>query len=103
METRPFGNTGERFPILSFGAQRVVDEHDCNEEQALAILNRAIDRGTRYFDTAWIYSNGQSEERVGKVAKYRREEMWIATKVWERTRDGAMRQLEQSLTRLQTD
>jgi aryl-alcohol dehydrogenase-like predicted oxidoreductase len=103
METRPFGSTGEDFPILGFGAQRVVDEHDCTEEQAIAILNEAIDRGVRYFDTAWIYSYGQSEERVGKVAKHRRKEMWIATKAWDRTRDGALRQLEQSLTRLQTD
>ena len=103
METRPFGRTGERFPILSFGAQRIVDEHNCSEEQAIAILNRAIDRGIRYFDTAWIYSHGQSEARVGKVAKHRRKEMWIATKAWERTREGARRQLEESLTRLQTD
>ncbi len=80
METRPFGSTGEHFPILSFGAQRIVDEHNCDEEQALAILNTAIDRGIRYFDTAWIYSYGQSEERVGKVAKHRRQEMWVATK-----------------------
>ena len=103
METRPFGKTGERFPILSFGAQRIVDEHDCTEEQAIAILNTAIDRGIRYFDTGWIYSQGQSEERVGKVARHRRQEMWIATKAWDRTRDGARRQLEESLTRLQTD
>jgi aryl-alcohol dehydrogenase-like predicted oxidoreductase len=103
METRPFGSTGERFPILSFGAQRVVDEHNCTEEQAVAILNTAIDRGIRYFDTAWVYSRGQSEERVGKVARHRRQEMWIATKAWDRTRDGARRQLEESLTRLQTD
>ena len=103
MQTRPFGNTEEEFPILSFGAQRIVDEHHCNEEQALAILNTAIDRGIRYFDTAWIYSYGQSEERVGKVATHRRDEMWIATKVWDRTRDGALRQLEESLSRLQTD
>ncbi|NIN64017.1 MAG: aldo/keto reductase [Anaerolineae bacterium] len=103
MQTRPFGNTEEEFPILSFGAQRIVDEHACNEEQAIAILNTAIDRGIRYFDTAWIYSYGQSEERVGKVAKHRRDEMWIATKVWDRTRDGALRQLEESLSRLQTD
>jgi aryl-alcohol dehydrogenase-like predicted oxidoreductase len=103
METRPFGSTGESMPILSFGAQRVVDEHDCTEEQAIAILNRAIDRGIRYFDTAWFYSSGQSEERVGKVAKHRRQEMWIATKTTDRTRDGALRQLEESLTRLQTD
>jgi len=103
METRPFGNTGAEFPILSFGAQRIVDEHDCSEEQAIAIVNEAIDKGIRYFDTAWIYSHGQSEERVGKVAKHRRKEMWLATKAWDRTRDGALRQLEESLVRLQTD
>ncbi len=103
METRPFGKTGESFPILSFGAQRVVDDEGCNEDQALEILNTALDRGIRYFDTAWVYSAGQSEERVGMVAKHRRDEMWIATKTTDNTRDGARRQLEESLTRLQTD
>ncbi len=103
MQTRPFGKTGESFPILSFGAQRIVDAHDCTEEEAIAIVNTAIDRGIRYFDTAWVYSKGQSEERVGKVARDRRKEMWIATKATERTADGARRQLEQSLGRLQTD
>ena len=72
METRQFGTTGEQFPILSFGAQRIVDEHDCSEEEAVAILNRAIDGGIRYFDTAWVYSAGQSESRVGLVARHRR-------------------------------
>ena len=103
METRPFGKIGESFPILSFGGQRIVDEHDCTEEEAIEIVNTAIDRGIRYFDTAWIYSNGQAETRLGKVVKHRRAEMWIATKTWNTTRDGARRQLEQSLTRLHTD
>jgi aryl-alcohol dehydrogenase-like predicted oxidoreductase len=103
VETRPFGSTGTEFPILSFGAQRIVDEHDCREEQAVEILNEALDQGVRYFDTAWIYSYGQSEERVGRVAQHRRQEMWIATKAWDRTRDGALRQLEDSLARLRTD
>jgi predicted aldo/keto reductase-like oxidoreductase len=103
LETRPFGKTGQSFPILSFGAQRVVDEEGCNEEQAVEILNTAIDRGIRYFDTAWIYSEGQSEQRVGLVAKHRRKEMWIATKVWATGREEARRQLEDSLQRLQTD
>jgi aryl-alcohol dehydrogenase-like predicted oxidoreductase len=103
METRPFGKTGARLPILSLGCQRLVDEEGCSEEQAIAILNTALDRGIRYFDTAWIYSGGMSEQRVGLVARHRRKEMWIATKTWDTTRDGARRQLEQSLQRLQTD
>jgi predicted aldo/keto reductase-like oxidoreductase len=103
METRPFGKTGESFPILSFGGQRIVDEHHCTEDEAIEIVNTAIDRGIRYFDTAWIYSAGQAETRMGMVVKHRRKEMWIATKTWDTTRDGALRQLETSLTRLQTD
>jgi aryl-alcohol dehydrogenase-like predicted oxidoreductase len=103
METRPFGKTGESFPILSFGGQRIVDGHGCSEEEAIEIVNTAIDRGIRYFDTAYVYSHGQAETRLGKVVKHRRSEMWIATKVFDPTRDGARRQLEESLTRLQTD
>jgi predicted aldo/keto reductase-like oxidoreductase len=103
VETRPFGKTGVSLPILSFGAQRIVDEEGCDEDQALEILNTALARGIRYFDTAWVYSKGQSEERVGMVAKHRRGEMWIATKTVHTSRDGARRQLEQSLARLQTD
>jgi aryl-alcohol dehydrogenase-like predicted oxidoreductase len=88
---------------LSFGGQRIVDDHDCTEEEAVEIVNTAIDRGIRYFDTAWIYSQGQAETRLGRVVKHRRSEMWIATKTWDTTRDGALRQLEESLCRLQTD
>ncbi len=103
MEERPFGKTGEKFGILSFGAQRIVDSRGCSEKEALDIMNYALDKGIRYFDTAWIYSEGQSEERVGKVARKRRKEMWIATKVWARDRETARAQLEESLRRLQTD
>ena len=103
METRPFGRTGERMPILSLGCQRLVDEEGCTEDQAIAILQTALERGIRYFDTAWLYSQGQSEQRVGLVAKHRRQEMWIATKTWDTTRDGALQQLEESLTRLNSD
>jgi len=103
MEERPYGRTGEKFPLLSFGAQRIVDSHGCSEGDALKILNYALDHGVRYFDTAWIYSEGQSEERVGKVARHRRKEMWIATKAWARDSRGARKQLEESLRRLQTD
>lgn len=79
MEQRRFGKIAEQFPILSFGAQRIVDSHGCSEEDAIRMINHAIDQGIRYFDTAWIYSEGQSEKRLGEVARHRRKEMWIAT------------------------
>lgn len=100
MEERLYGKTGEKFSILSFGAQRIVESHGCSETDALKIVNYALDQGIRYFDTAWIYSEGQSEERLGKVARHRRKEMW---KVWARDHRGARNQLEESLRRLQTD
>jgi aryl-alcohol dehydrogenase-like predicted oxidoreductase len=103
MEARQFGKTGEKFSILSFGAQRIVDGHQCSEAEAIRMVNYALDHGIRYFDTAWVYSEGQSEVRVGKAAKHRRHEMWIATKTRGRTRAEALVQLEESLTRLQTD
>ncbi|MGO4495829.1 aldo/keto reductase [Paenibacillus sp. 2RAB27] len=105
LEKRPFGQTGAHFPLLSFGAQRIVDEHNCTEEQAIQIVNRALDEGITYFDTAPSYSKGQSEERLGKALALhnRRDEVWIATKTNDRTRDGSLRLLEDSLKRLQTD
>ncbi|UKS24217.1 aldo/keto reductase [Paenibacillus sp. HWE-109] len=105
MEKRLFGSTGQQFPILSFGAQRIVDEHNCTEEEAIHIVNRAIDEGITYFDTAPSYSDGQSEERLGKALalRSRRDEVWIATKTHDRTRDGSLKLLEASLKRLQTD
>jgi uncharacterized protein len=103
MEERTFGRTGENFSILSFGGQRIVDGHGCSEAEAVRMLNYAIDHGIRYFDTAWLYSAGQSEERIGKVARNRRREMWIATKARARDKSGAKKQLEESLKRLQTD
>ncbi|MFD0679884.1 MULTISPECIES: aldo/keto reductase [unclassified Paenibacillus] len=103
MEKRQFGKTGYEFPILSFGAQRIVDEHNCTEDEAIQIVNRAIDEGITYFDTAPTYSKGQSEERLGKALGDRRDQVWIATKTGDRTRDGSWRKLEESLKRLKTD
>lgn len=105
MKKQPFGKTGLDFPILSFGSQRIVDEHHCTEDDAIQIVNSAIDRGVTYFDTAPSYSSGQSEERLGKAlaSRHRRKEVWIATKTHDRTRDSSLRLLEESLQRLQTD
>ena len=52
MEQRVFGKTGEKFSILSFGGQRIVDGHGCSEAEAIKMLNYAIDHGIRYYDTA---------------------------------------------------
>lgn len=103
MITRPFGKDPKQVSLLGFGAQRIVDEHDCTEEQAIAIIRRAVEKGVNYFDTAPSYSDGQSETRVGLGLKGLRDQVSIATKTGGRTKDLAWRDLEASLTRLQTD
>ena len=102
MPTRPFGKTGLEVSILAFGSgMRFVSY---KEEEALLVLNRAIDLGISYIDTAHEYGqNGESELRIGKVLKSRRNQVVLATKFYGRKYDEAMRMIETSLTRLQTD
>ncbi|HLV00099.1 MAG TPA: aldo/keto reductase [Acidobacteriota bacterium] len=99
---RVLGRTGAEVSILGFGGgSRFLMYED--EDRALEILNRAIDMGINYLDTAMGYGNGRSEERYGKVLKTRRNEVFLTTKVSERGYDAALRATEASLKRLQTD
>jgi uncharacterized protein len=99
---RTLGGTGARVSILAFGCgSRFLMYED--EDKALAALNHAIDLGIDYVDTAYSYGDGKSETLVGKVMATRRKEVWLATKIPDRTRDGFMARLEASLKRLQTD
>src|SRR5260370_38675422 len=102
LPTRTLGRTGAKVSILAMGAgSRFLAYHD--EDKALEAMNRAIDLGVGYIDTAYAYGNGQSETRVGKIMKTRRKEVFLATKVPERDGDKALAILEGSLKRLQTD
>jgi predicted aldo/keto reductase-like oxidoreductase len=100
--SRPLGRTGAKVSILAFGCgSRFLMYKE--EESAVAILNHAIDLGITYLDTAYAYGDGESESRVGKVMAARRKEVWLATKIPDRTRDEFLRRLEASLKRLRTD
>jgi aryl-alcohol dehydrogenase-like predicted oxidoreductase len=102
LPTRTLGRTGAQVSILAFGCgSRFLMYED--ETEALAILNHAIDSGITYLDTAYAYGDGKSETRVGKLMVARRKDVWLATKIPDRTRDEFMRRLEASLKRLQTD
>src|SRR5262245_40610714 len=101
---RELGRTGVKVPIIAFGCgSRYLMYED--EQEALRVLNHVIDSGITYLDTAIDYGKGLSETRVGKVMKTRRKEVFLATKIppSARTRDEALREVEQSLKRLQTD
>lgn len=102
MEPKLPGPRGPGRPVLGLGSQRLVDTAGCSEDAAQALFQEALDRGIGYFDTAPVYGLGQSERRLGLVARTRRAEMWIATKTAERTRDGTLADLRESLGRLST-
>ena len=101
---RPFGRTGLEVTCLAFGCGSRFLMYE-QEDTALQVLNGAIDQGIRYLDTAVAYGDGESERRVGQVMRTRRNEVVLATKIptSARTRDAALRQVEASLKRLQTD
>lgn len=102
MPTRILGRTGARVSILAFGCgSRWLAYKD--PDAAIPVINRAIDQGITYLDTAYSYGNGKSEEWVGQVMKTRRKEVWLTTKVSDRKGDAAMRTIEGSLKRLNTD
>ncbi len=98
---RTLGKTGVKVSILAFGCGSRFLMYD--EEKGLEALNRAIDLGITYLDSAYSYGDGTSETRVGKVMATRRKEVFLATKIPDRTRDAFMRRFEGSLKRLQTD
>ncbi len=100
---RILGRTGVKVPVLAFGCGSRFLMYKA--EEAAAILNQVIDLGITYLDTAMDYGKGESETRVGKVMAKRRKEVWLATKVPPdaRSYNAAMRHVELSLKRLQTD
>jgi hypothetical protein len=102
MQTRTLGKTGARVSIVALGCGSRLLSYG-NEEAGVNALNQALDAGISYLDTAYGYGDGQSERWVGQVARTRRKEFFLATKVEPRDGDTAMRIVEGSLKRLQTD
>jgi len=102
MPTRSFGKTGYKTGILSLGGQATL-EIAGREEESEKIIHRAIDLGINYIDTAAAYGQGVSQRNIGRVMKTRRGEVFLATKTHDRTYDGSLRLLEESLKSLQTD
>jgi predicted aldo/keto reductase-like oxidoreductase len=104
LPTTTLGKTGVKIPLIAFG----TGSRYCSmksEDDALTLLTHALDNGLYYWDTAHIYKYGAvtSEERLGKIIKHRRNEIFLSTKCSTRDPEQAKRQIEESLTRLQTD
>lgn len=103
MPHRTLGRTGASVSILAMGCGSRFLMYPA--EEASAVLEKAVGLGINYLDTAVNYGDGESETRLGRFLATRRKDVFLATKVpgRARTRDAALKEVEASLKRLQTD
>lgn len=99
---KPLGKTGLQASALGLGGFHLGA---ADQKEAVEIVARALDAGVNFFDNAWEYHEGESEVRLGAALKGKRDQAILMTKVCThgRGKDVAMRMLEESLSRLQTD
>ncbi|MFO7952677.1 MAG: aldo/keto reductase [Bacillota bacterium] len=100
MPLRKLGKTGALVSILGLGGAFTLAAGD-RAKEAEKIIHRALERGINYIDTAPSY--GSSEKNIGQAIKDRREDLFLASKTLDRTYEGTMKLLHQSLQRLQAD
>src|SRR4051812_48915540 len=100
---RQLGATGVEVSVLALGGVIGMQLPPSPDHDPSGLAEQALDLGITYFDTAPSYNNGQSETNYGPVVARRRGEIFLATKTGDRSRDGTLRSIEQSLKRLKTD
>ena len=104
---RALGRTGQKVSMLALGGWHIGAVKE--KPEATAIIQRAVDEGLTFFDNAWDYHDGKSEEWVGEALAasgpggVRRQKVFLMTKNCERDHAGSMKCLEDSLRRLRTD
>lgn len=98
---RKLGRTGEMVSIVGLGGAHLGRP---SEADAIRIVRAAIDSGINFLDNCWDYHAGECEVRMGKALRdgYR-DHAFLMTKIDSRTHDGAQKQINESLHRLQTD
>ena len=113
MQYRSLGRTGIQVSPYALGAMMFGAGGNPDHDDAIRIIHKALDAGINFVDTADRYSDGESEEIVGKALKGRRDNIVLATKVHGpmgddpnqrgNSRRWIMTEVENSLRRLQTD
>jgi aryl-alcohol dehydrogenase-like predicted oxidoreductase len=100
---RQFGRHKVRVSALGFGGHHLGDAPD--ERTAVRLVRQAVDGGVTFFDNCWEYHRGKTEDWMGAGLKGVRDRVFLMTKVCTHGRDKALalRMLDESLHRLQTD
>jgi aryl-alcohol dehydrogenase-like predicted oxidoreductase len=103
LPTRVLGRTGQRVSILALGGWHIGSIKD--DAESIRLMQAALDEGITFFDNAWDYHDGRSEELMGRALAEdgRRQKVFLMTKNCERDYAGSQRCLEDSLRRLRTD
>jgi predicted aldo/keto reductase-like oxidoreductase len=103
LPTRVLGRTGQRVSILALGGWHIGTFKD--DAEAVRFMQAALDEGITFFDNAWDYHDGRSEELMGRALAMdsRREKVFLMTKNCNRDYEGSLQCLEDSLRRLRTD
>lgn len=96
---RPLGKTGVEVTILGMGGEGILRTFG-QEQETVSLINRAIDLGITYFESARAYAG--SESYYGMALKERRRDIFLASKSHERTADGALKHLETTLGTMKT-
>jgi aryl-alcohol dehydrogenase-like predicted oxidoreductase len=85
MQYRELGRTGWKVSTISFGAWAIGGTWgNVKDEESLAALQRALDLGVNFFDTADVYGDGRSEQLLARLRKERSEPFYVATKAGRR-------------------
>lgn len=100
METRRLGKTDMQVARLGFGGMTIPK---VDVEQAVATVERALDLGVNFIDTARVYGKGDSERKIGLVMEHRRDEAYLSSRIPDTTYDGIKRAIDESLEALRTD
>ena len=102
---RPLGKTGADVSVLCLGGWHIGFAAQQDEAEAIRIMHAAVDEGMTFFDNAWDYHDGYSEVVMGKALATdgKRDKVFLMTKGCDRDYAGAMRCIDESLKRLQTD
>ena len=97
---RTLGRTGYEATIMGLGGEGILRTYG-DETQAYELINRAVDLGLNYFESARAYSG--SEAYYGLALKERRKEIFLTSKSHARDKQGALEHLHQTLTNMKTD
>lgn len=101
---RVLGRTGVEVPIIGFGTFPFCGPYRNRNDEAVQLLQHGLDRGITFIDTATSYGGGWAQSMVGRALKNRRQDAFVATKIYGRySYDEIMRNFEGTLKRLQTD